>query len=108
MIPVNPSSVSSTSSLFEDSVHPYQSSNASESHCDYSFPPSPIITTPGNEYKIAPASKDPPSTAVLKDIALLTDEVLHAKRLNYIRDKKGYIIDMDGVIYHVSFERPIV
>lgn len=37
-----------------------------------------------------------------KDYALLRDPVLHNERLDSIRQKKGYIIDMDGVIYHVS------
>jgi hypothetical protein len=37
-----------------------------------------------------------------KDYALLQDPVVHSERLDTIRRKKGYIIDMDGVIYHVS------
>jgi NagD protein len=37
-----------------------------------------------------------------RDWALLRDPVLHTERLEAIRQKKGYIIDMDGVIYHVS------
>lgn len=40
------------------------------------------------------------SPAVAKDWALLRDPVYHNKRLDTIRQKKGYIIDMDGVIYH--------
>lgn len=36
-----------------------------------------------------------------KSWALLEDPVVHSERLNEIRNKKGYIIDMDGVIYHV-------
>ncbi|KAI8372999.1 HAD-like domain-containing protein [Radiomyces spectabilis] len=35
-----------------------------------------------------------------KDWALLKDPVIHTERLDAIRQKKGYIIDMDGVIYH--------
>ncbi|SAM04495.1 hypothetical protein [Absidia glauca] len=35
-----------------------------------------------------------------KDYALLQDPVVHSERLDTIRRKKGYIIDMDGVIYH--------
>lgn len=42
------------------------------------------------------------STSVAKGEALLNDEAVHAKLLSTIRTKKGYIIDMDGVIYHVS------
>jgi hypothetical protein len=42
------------------------------------------------------------STSVAKSEALLTDEIIHNKLLSTIRTKKGYIIDMDGVIYHVS------
>jgi NagD protein len=38
-----------------------------------------------------------------REWALLKDPVLHTERLEAIRNKKGYIIDMDGVIYHVSF-----
>lgn len=38
-----------------------------------------------------------------RDWALFKDPVLHNERLEAIRQKKGYIIDMDGVIYHVSF-----
>lgn len=37
-----------------------------------------------------------------RDWALLRDPVVHTERLEAIRNKKGYIIDMDGVIYHVS------
>lgn len=37
-----------------------------------------------------------------RDWALLRDPVVHTERLDAIREKKGYIIDMDGVIYHVS------
>lgn len=37
-----------------------------------------------------------------KDYALLQDPVIHSERLDVIRRKKGYVIDMDGVIYHVS------
>lgn len=37
-----------------------------------------------------------------REWALLKDPVLHTERLDAIRQKKGYIIDMDGVIYHVS------
>ncbi|ORY99438.1 HAD-like domain-containing protein [Syncephalastrum racemosum] len=40
------------------------------------------------------------SPSVQKDWALLRDPVYHNERLDKIRDKKGYIIDMDGVIYH--------
>ncbi|KAI8059495.1 hypothetical protein BC940DRAFT_338132, partial [Gongronella butleri] len=40
----------------------------------------------------------PPHQA--RDYALLRDPVLHSERLDTIRQKKGYIIDMDGVIYH--------
>ncbi|KAL0073880.1 HAD-like domain-containing protein [Phycomyces blakesleeanus] len=40
------------------------------------------------------------SASVRKDWALLRDPVLHSERLDSIRSKKGYIIDMDGVIYH--------
>jgi hypothetical protein len=42
------------------------------------------------------------STSVAKGEALLNDENVHTKLLSTIRTKKGYIIDMDGVIYHVS------
>ncbi|KAG0164492.1 hypothetical protein DFQ28_010228 [Apophysomyces sp. BC1034] len=35
-----------------------------------------------------------------KDWALLKDPVVHTERLDAIRQKKGFIIDMDGVIYH--------
>jgi hypothetical protein len=38
-----------------------------------------------------------------REWAILKDPVLHTERLEAIRNKKGYIIDMDGVIYHVSF-----
>jgi NagD protein len=38
-----------------------------------------------------------------RDWALFRDPVLHTERLEAIRQKKGFIIDMDGVIYHVSF-----
>lgn len=37
-----------------------------------------------------------------RDVALLRDPVLHSERLNEIRSKLGYIIDMDNVIYKVS------
>lgn len=37
-----------------------------------------------------------------RDWALFRDPVLHNERLEAIRQKKGFIIDMDGVIYHVS------
>jgi NagD protein len=37
-----------------------------------------------------------------RDWALFRDPVLHTERLETIRQKKGFIIDMDGVIYHVS------
>lgn len=43
------------------------------------------------------------SASVVKDWALLKDPVIHNERLDKIRNKKGYIIDMDGVIYHASF-----
>jgi NagD protein len=36
-----------------------------------------------------------------RDWALFRDPVLHNERLEAIRQKKGFIIDMDGVIYHV-------
>lgn len=42
------------------------------------------------------------SPSVAKDYALLRDPAYHNKRVEAIRQKKGYIIDMDGVIYHVS------
>lgn len=42
------------------------------------------------------------SPSVAKDYALLRDPSYHNKRVEAIRQKKGYIIDMDGVIYHVS------
>lgn len=42
------------------------------------------------------------SSSVKKEWALLRDPVIHSERLDAIRSKKGYIIDMDGVIYHVS------
>ncbi|KAG2217558.1 hypothetical protein INT45_006725 [Circinella minor] len=45
-------------------------------------------------------SKPQVSPAVKKDYALLNDPEYHTKRLEQIRQKKGYIIDMDGVIYH--------
>ncbi|CEP16528.1 hypothetical protein [Parasitella parasitica] len=37
-----------------------------------------------------------------RDWALFRDPVLHNERLEAIRQKKGFIIDMDGVIYHGS------
>lgn len=37
-----------------------------------------------------------------RDWALFRDPVLHNERLDAIRAKKGFIIDMDGVIYHVK------
>jgi NagD protein len=40
------------------------------------------------------------SASVVKDWALLKDPVVHNERLDKIRNKKGYVIDMDGVIYH--------
>ncbi|KAI7877123.1 HAD-like protein [Lichtheimia hyalospora FSU 10163] len=40
------------------------------------------------------------SPSVAKDYALLRDPSYHNKRVEAIRQKKGYIIDMDGVIYH--------
>ena len=43
-----------------------------------------------------------PSSSVKKDWSLLKDPIIHTERLENIRQKKGYIIDMDGVIYHVS------
>ncbi|GAB5590133.1 hypothetical protein Unana1_05033 [Umbelopsis nana] len=42
------------------------------------------------------------STSVAKGEALLNDYEVHTKLLHTIRIKKGYIIDMDGVIYHGS------
>ena len=47
-------------------------------------------------------SKQQISPSVAKDYALLRDPEYHNKRVEQIRQKKGYIIDMDGVIYHVS------
>ena len=41
------------------------------------------------------------STSVAKSEALLNDEIIHNNLLQSVRTKKGYIIDMDGVIYHV-------
>jgi hypothetical protein len=41
------------------------------------------------------------STSVAKGEALLNDHEMHTSLLQTIRTKKGYIIDMDGVIYHV-------
>lgn len=52
----------------------------------------------------ATPSQQQVSPSVQKDWALLRDPVYHNERLDKIRDKKGYIIDMDGVIYHVSSE----
>ena len=43
-----------------------------------------------------------------REWALLKDPVLHTERLDAIRQKKGYIIDMDGVIYHVSLSEEIL
>ncbi|KAI8074926.1 HAD-like domain-containing protein [Gongronella butleri] len=40
------------------------------------------------------------SSSTLRDWSLLQDPVIHTERLDAIRNKKGYIIDMDGVIYH--------
>lgn len=53
----------------------------------------------------APGSTSPRklSTSVAKGEALLNDHEVHTKLLHTIRIKKGYIIDMDGVIYHVCF-----
>jgi NagD protein len=42
-------------------------------------------------------------TLSARDLALLRDPVLHTERLDLIRKKKGFIIDMDGVIYHVNY-----
>jgi hypothetical protein len=50
----------------------------------------------------SPASNTEEPAHQSKDYALLRDPVLHNERLDSIRQKKGYIIDMDGVIYHVS------
>jgi hypothetical protein len=111
MIPQLQRNFDSSVSMFEDSVHPQASNANSEvAQSDHTMSPessvgTPIgtpILTPGNEYKMANMeSHFPPSTAVLKDHALLTDEKLHVERLDVIRNKKAYIIDMDGVIYHV-------
>lgn len=101
MIPSQANSVGSTPQ-FEEMVHPFiTTALGSEVQYDSSVASSPIAT-PGNEYKYTTSRNAPLSTAVLKDMALLTDDVLHTSRLNDIRNKKGYIIDMDGVIYHVS------
>lgn len=55
-----------------------------------------------------PTSKAPQvSPSVAKDWALLRDPVFHNERLEAIRQKKGYIIDMDGVIYHASIHGSI-
>ncbi|CAM0142880.1 hypothetical protein VKS41_002550 [Umbelopsis sp. WA50703] len=112
MIPQLQRNFDSSVSMFEDSVHPHASNASSEvAQSDHTMSPessvgTPIgtpILTPGNEYKMANMeSHFPPSTAVLKDHALLTDEKLHVERLDVIRNKKAYIIDMDGVIYHGS------
>ncbi|KAI9314835.1 HAD-like domain-containing protein [Dichotomocladium elegans] len=40
------------------------------------------------------------SASEAKDWALLADPTIHNVRLEAIRQKRGYIIDMDGVIYH--------
>lgn len=45
------------------------------------------------------------SASIQKDWALLRDPVIHNERLDAIRQKKGYIIDMDGVIYHVRTDQ---
>ncbi|CAO3599571.1 unnamed protein product [Absidia cylindrospora] len=45
-------------------------------------------------------SNEEPPAHQSKDYALLRDPVIHSERLDAIRQKKGYIIDMDGVIYH--------
>lgn len=42
------------------------------------------------------------SASKTKDWALLKDPKIHNERLEAIRHKKGYVIDMDGVIYHAS------
>ncbi|KAJ2959458.1 hypothetical protein NQZ79_g5111 [Umbelopsis isabellina] len=110
MIPQLQRNFDSSASMFEDSVHPH-ASNSEVAQSDYSMstessvatPIGTPIVTPGNEYKMSTFdSHFPPSSAVLKDHALLTDEKLHVQRLNDIRNKKAYIIDMDGVIYHAS------
>ncbi|CAO3622195.1 unnamed protein product [Cunninghamella echinulata] len=79
--------------------------------------PSPISTTNTNLSthdlasqfaatlgQLSPSQQTPsaeePTTYQSKDWALLKDPVLHSERLDIIRQKKGYIIDMDGVIYH--------
>jgi hypothetical protein len=104
MIPSQANSVGSTPQ-FEEMVHPFiTTALGSEVQYDSSVASSPIAT-PGNEYKYTSSRSAPLSTAVLKDMSLLTDEVLHTSRLNDIRNKKGFIIDMDGVIYHVSKPR---
>ncbi|KAG2182877.1 hypothetical protein INT44_005858 [Umbelopsis vinacea] len=101
MIPSQANSSSSFPQL-DDTVHPFINTGlGSEIACDSSVASSPIAT-PGNEYKYTQSRSAPLSTALLKDLALLTDDVIHTSRLNDIRNKKGYIIDMDGVIYHGS------
>lgn len=107
MIPQLQRNFDSSTSMFEDSVHPHAAERAPSDHsASESSVNTPIgtpIVTPGNEYKLSAfESNFPPSSAVLKDHALLTDEKLHVQRLNDIRNKKAYIIDMDGVIYHAS------
>ncbi|KAG0172131.1 hypothetical protein DFQ28_004282 [Apophysomyces sp. BC1034] len=53
-----------------------------------------------NRLNTSNESGDEETTSHRKDWALLNDPVLHTERLDGIRQKKGYIIDMDGVIYH--------
>lgn len=63
------------------------------------------LTTHGKGCKSpsqAAANQPSNSASVQKDWALLKDPAIHNERLDAIRQKKGYIIDMDGVIYHVS------
>lgn len=46
------------------------------------------------------------SASNAKDWALLKNPKIHTERLEAIRHKKGYVIDMDGVIYHASITLP--
>ncbi|ORX58085.1 HAD-superfamily hydrolase [Hesseltinella vesiculosa] len=58
-----------------------------------------FAATLGQIPSITTSSEEPPAHQA-RDYALLRDPVLHNERLDAIRSKKGYIIDMDGVIYH--------
>jgi len=76
-------------------------------------PPYVEVGTPGlsavfdnSEYDGTYEHHFKPSASILKDYALLKDENVHKTRLDVIRNKKGFIIDMDGVLYHANTVLP--